>query len=63
MAKAILYPVRARKVSLKPVRNTLWIIYFFIEAKNLVKHMSILKETGCVPLFGRTSSDGIISPD
>ena len=37
MAKAILYPMRARKVSLKPVRNTPWIIYLFTEAKNLVK--------------------------
>ena len=60
MAKAILYPMRARKVSLKPVRNTLWIIYLFTEAKNLVKHMSILKETGCEPLLARTSSDSII---
>ena len=63
-SKSIILPLwELERAGHKTARNTLWIIYLFIGAKNLVKHLTILKETGYLLLYARKSSGNAVSPN
>ena len=49
--------------SLKPSRKTNWFSFHFIRTTALVKLLTILKETGCLPLLAGKSSDSTVSPN
>ena len=60
--KSRFFPLwKLESCSLKLARKTLWIIYLFITAKSLVKHLSFQKEIGHFPLLAWKSSDSPVS--
>lgn len=61
MAKLVFSLWKLESCSLKRARKTLWIIYLFITAKSLVKHLSFQKEIGHFPLLAWKSLDSPVS--
>lgn len=64
LGKRSIFPLwKLENCLLKPARKTRYFIFLFITATTLVKHLSFLKVTGCLPLLAGKSSDNTVSSD